>query len=165
MYIGFGSEGDFSLSWYDGSSFFASFFTGLGLASCDFLEGVSGELLVSHDLRCSVISRGDGGRQNFNTGEEDNSSAKDRFQGRQAGRAAMSGIDKSLNMGKVASLFRSFGVISKNNTLRHGRPVRLAHLAHITSIANQDATSICRRVLILGHTTSLPNSITQTQGG
>ena len=34
------------------------------------------------------------------------------------------------------------GYISKNNTLRHGRPVCLAHLAHITSIANQDATSI-----------------------
>ena len=32
--------------------------------------------------------------------------------------------------------------ISKKNTLRQGRPMRLAHLAHITSIANQDATSI-----------------------
>ena len=32
--------------------------------------------------------------------------------------------------------------ISKNNTLRQGRPMRLAHLAQITSIANQDATSI-----------------------
>ena len=46
MYIGFGSEGDFSLSWYDGGSFFASLFAGLGLASSGFLEGVSGELLV-----------------------------------------------------------------------------------------------------------------------
>ena len=41
---------------------------------------------------------------------------------------------------KYQSLVGSF--ISKNNTLRQGRPMRLAHLAHITSIANQDATSI-----------------------
>ena len=37
--------------------------------------------------------------------------------------------------------------ISKNNTLRQGRPMRLAHLAHITSIANR------RCVLILRHLT------------
>ena len=37
---------------------------------------------------------------------------------------------------------QSMTTISKNNTLRQGRPMRLAHLAHITSIANQDATSI-----------------------
>ena len=30
--------------------------------------------------------------------------------------------------------------ISKNNTWRQVRPERLVHLAHITSIANQDAT-------------------------
>jgi len=33
-------------------------------------------------------------------------------------------------------------LISKNNTLRQGRPMPLAHLAHIKSIANQDASSI-----------------------
>ena len=33
------------------------------------------------------------------------------------------------------------GNISKNNTRRLVRPVRLAHLAHITSIKNQDATT------------------------
>ena len=32
--------------------------------------------------------------------------------------------------------------LSKNETLRQGRPMRLAHLAYITSIANQDATAI-----------------------
>ena len=32
--------------------------------------------------------------------------------------------------------------ISKNNTWRQVHPERLAHLAHRTSIANQDATSI-----------------------
>ena len=62
VYIGFGSEGDFSLSWGDGGSFFASLFTSLSLASSGFLEGVSGKLLVLHNLRSYVISRGDGGR-------------------------------------------------------------------------------------------------------
>ena len=51
VYIAFGSEGDFSLPWADGRSFFASLFPSLGLASSGFLEGVSGELLVLHDLR------------------------------------------------------------------------------------------------------------------
>ena len=32
--------------------------------------------------------------------------------------------------------------ISRNNTLRQGRPMCLTHLVHITSIANQDARSI-----------------------
>ena len=62
VYIGFGSEGDFSLSWGDGRSFLASVFTSLGLASSVFLVGVSGELLVLHNLSSYVISRGDGGR-------------------------------------------------------------------------------------------------------
>ena len=39
------------------------------------------------------------------------------------------------------------GHIRKNNTLRQGRPMRLAHLAHITSIANR------RCFLILRHLT------------
>ena len=81
VYMGFGSEGDFSLSWYDGGSFFASLFTGLGLTSSGFLEGISGELLVLHNLKSYVISRGDGGRKNFNTWEKVDGSAKDTFEG------------------------------------------------------------------------------------
>ena len=76
VYIGFGSEGNFNSSWYDGGSFFVSLFTGLGLVSSGFLEGISGELLVLHNLRSYVISRGDGGRQEFNTGEKVDCSAK-----------------------------------------------------------------------------------------
>ena len=70
MYIGLGSESDFSLSWYGRGSFFASFFTVLGLASSSLLEGISGELLVFHNLRSYVISRADGGRHDFNTWKE-----------------------------------------------------------------------------------------------
>ena len=81
MYIGCGSEGDFSLSCYDGGFFFASLFTGLGLASFSFLEGISGELVVLHNLRGYVISRGDGGRQDLNTWKEVDCSAKARFEG------------------------------------------------------------------------------------
>ena len=112
VYIGFGSKGDFSLSWYDGGSFFASLFTGLGLASSCFLEGISGELLVLHNLRSYVriISRGDGGRKNFNTWKKVDGSAKDRFEGCQDGRVTRSGIDSCLNMRKVASPFGSFRV-------------------------------------------------------
>ena len=62
MYIGFGSEGDFCFSWDDRGSFFASLFASLSLAGSGFLEGVSGELLVLHNLRSYVIRRGDGGR-------------------------------------------------------------------------------------------------------
>ena len=62
MYIGFGCESDFSLSWGDGRSFFASLFTSVGLASSGFLEGVSGQLLVLHNLRSYVMRRGDGVR-------------------------------------------------------------------------------------------------------
>ena len=81
VYIGFGSEGDFSLSWYDGGFFFASLFAGLGLASSGFLQSISGELLVLHNLRSYVISRVDGGRKNFDTWKEVDGSAKDRFEG------------------------------------------------------------------------------------
>ena len=62
VYIWFESEGDFSLSWGDGRSFFASLFAGLSLPGSGFLEGVSCELLVLHNLRNYVISRGNGGR-------------------------------------------------------------------------------------------------------
>ena len=81
VYIWFGSERDFSRSWYDGGSFFASLFTGLGLASSGFLEAISGKLLVLHNLRSYLISRGDCGRKNFNTWKEVDGSAKDRFEG------------------------------------------------------------------------------------
>jgi len=40
--------------------------------------------------------------------------------------------------GGLAVPFAESGNISKNNILRQGRPMRLAHLAHITSIANQE---------------------------
>ena len=56
VYRWFGSEGDFSLSHGDGRFFFACLFTSPGLASSGFLEGVSGELLVFHNLGRYVIS-------------------------------------------------------------------------------------------------------------
>ena len=62
VYLEFRSESDFSLAWGDGRYIFASLFTSLGLRSSGFLEGVSGELLVFHNLRSYVISRGVGGR-------------------------------------------------------------------------------------------------------
>ena len=62
VYIEFGSESDFSRSWDNGGSFFASLFACLSLAGSGFLEGVSGELLVLHNLRSYVISSGDRGR-------------------------------------------------------------------------------------------------------
>ena len=68
VYIGFGSESDFSCSWDDEGSLFASLLARLSLAGSDFLEGVSGEPLVLHNLRSFVISRGDGSRKNFNAG-------------------------------------------------------------------------------------------------
>jgi len=67
VYIGFGSEGNFSFVSGNRWSFFASFLASSCLASSCFLEGGSGELLVSHDLRSYVISRGDRGREDFNT--------------------------------------------------------------------------------------------------
>ena len=50
--------------------------------------------------------------------------------------------------------YRSGLNISKNNTWHQVHSERLAHLTHQTSIANQDATSIWRCVLILRHLTS-----------
>jgi len=44
--------------------------------------------------------------------------------------------DPNLQSGDMVWLF-----ISKNNPWRLVRPLRLAHLAHITSTANQDATT------------------------
>ena len=81
MQIAFGPQGDFSLSWYARGSFFASLFTCLGLASSGFLQGISGELLVLHNLRSYVISRGKSSREDFNIWKEVDGSAEDRFEG------------------------------------------------------------------------------------
>ena len=56
VYIGFGSEGNFSLAWGDWGSFLASLLAGGNLAGSGFLESCSGALLVFHDLRSYVIS-------------------------------------------------------------------------------------------------------------
>ena len=82
VYIGFGSEGNFSFAWRDWGSFFASLLAGGSLAGSGFLEGCSGELLVFHDLRSYVISRGDGGRENFNTRKKVDNSSKGHLDGR-----------------------------------------------------------------------------------
>ena len=82
VYIGFGSEGNFSFAWGDWGSFFASLLTGGSLASSSLLEGCSGELLVLHDLRSYVISRRDGGREDFNTRKKVYNSSKGHFERR-----------------------------------------------------------------------------------
>jgi len=52
-------------------------------------------------------------------------------------------LDVEIMEGQIADLRTQLerATISKNNTRRLVRPVRLAHLAHITSIENQDATT------------------------
>jgi len=70
VYIGFGPEGNFSFAWGNRWSFFETFLASSCLASSCFLEGGSGELLVFQDLRSYVISRGDGGSEDFATREE-----------------------------------------------------------------------------------------------
>ena len=82
VYIGFGSEGNFSFAWGDWGSFFASLLASGSLASSSLLEGCSGDLLVFHDLRSYVISRGDGGREDFNTRKEVDNSSEGHFEGR-----------------------------------------------------------------------------------
>jgi len=79
VYIGFGSEGNFSIAWGNSWSFFTSFPGSSGLASLCFLEGGSGEPLAFHDLRSYVISRWDGGREDFDTREEVDNSSKGNF--------------------------------------------------------------------------------------
>ena len=76
MYIGFGSEGNFSFACGDWGSFFSFLLTGGSLVGSGHLEGCSGELLVLHELRSYVISRGDGGRENFNTRKKVDNSSK-----------------------------------------------------------------------------------------
>jgi len=70
VYIGFRSQGNFSFAWGNRWSFYLSFLASSFLASSCFLEARSGELLVLYDLRSYVISRGDGGREDFDTREE-----------------------------------------------------------------------------------------------
>ena len=82
VYIGFGSEGNFSLAWGDWGSFFASLLAGGSLESSSLMESYSGELLVLHNLRSYVISRGDGGREDFNTRTKVDNSSKGHFEGR-----------------------------------------------------------------------------------
>ena len=79
MYIGFGSEGNFSFAWGNGWSFFASFLASRCQASSCFLEGRCGELLVFDDLRSYVISRRDGGREDLDTREKVDNSFKGNF--------------------------------------------------------------------------------------
>jgi len=79
VYIGFGSEGNFSFAWGNSWSFFAFFLASSFLASSCFLEGSSGELLVFDDLRGSVISREDSRREDFDTREEVDNSSKGHF--------------------------------------------------------------------------------------
>ena len=50
--------------------------------------------------------------------------------------SVFTGTDRTGVVGSLASIFR---IISKNTSLRPGRPVRQTHQAHRTSIANQDA--------------------------
>jgi len=68
--IGFGSKGNFSFAWGNRWSFFASFLASSCLASSSLREGGSGQLLVFHHLRSYVISRGDGGMEDFDTREK-----------------------------------------------------------------------------------------------
>ena len=70
MSIGFGSEGNFSFAWGNEWSFLAAFLASSCLASSCFLEGGSGALLIFHDLRSYVISRGDRGREAIDAREE-----------------------------------------------------------------------------------------------
>ena len=76
VYIGFRSEGNFSFAWGDWGSFFASLLAGGSLVSSSLLKGCSGELLVLHDLRSYVISRGNGGREDLNTRRKIDNSSK-----------------------------------------------------------------------------------------
>ena len=80
VYIGFGSEGNISLAWGDWRSFFASLLAGGSLTSSSLLKGCSGELLVLHDMRSYIISRGDGGREDFNARKKVDNSSKGHFE-------------------------------------------------------------------------------------
>jgi len=76
--IEFQSEGNFSFARGNTWFLFASFLGSSCLASLCLLEASSGKLLAFPDLGSYVISRGDGGREDFNTrAEVDNSSKGD----------------------------------------------------------------------------------------
>ena len=82
VYIGFRSDGDFCFAWGDWGFFFPSLLTGGSLTGSSILEGSSGELLVLDDQRSNVFSRGDDGRENFNTREKVYNSSKGYFKAR-----------------------------------------------------------------------------------
>jgi len=69
VYIGFGSKANLSFACGNRRFFFAAFLASSCLMSSCFLECGSSELLVFHDLRNYVISRRDGGREDFDTRE------------------------------------------------------------------------------------------------
>ena len=81
VYIGLRPEGDFSFIWGNRGSFFASLLAGCSLAGSGLLKGCSGELLVLHYLGSYVISRGDGGREDFNTRKKVDNSSEGHFEG------------------------------------------------------------------------------------
>ena len=120
VYIGFGPEGDFSPSRGDRWAFFASLLTGTSLASSCLLEGGSGELLVLHNLRSYVISRGDGGRQDFDAREEVDDASKGNFKRGEFCAISWSGVDSCLDVRKVASPFGAFGVDEVAEALADG---------------------------------------------
>ena len=79
MFIGFGSQGNFSVVRGNGSSFFVSSLATCSLTRCCFLEGSSGELLIFHDLGSYVISRRDNCREDFDATEGVDNSSKGNF--------------------------------------------------------------------------------------
>ena len=82
MYIGFGSEGNFSFAWGDRGSYFDSLLAGGSLKSSSLLESCPSKLLVLHDLRSYVISGENGSREDFNTRKKVDNSSKGHFEGR-----------------------------------------------------------------------------------
>ena len=79
MYIRFQCESNLSFAWGNKWSFFAYFLANSGLVNWFFLEGSSGQLVVFDDLRSYGISRGDSGREDFDTREEISNLPKNNF--------------------------------------------------------------------------------------
>ena len=80
--IGFRSEGDSCFSGGDSGSFSASLLACGSLSTSGLLEGCSSELLVLHDLRSYVISRGNRDRESLNTRKKVDYSSKGNFKRR-----------------------------------------------------------------------------------
>ena len=74
--------GNFCFTWGDWGSLFASIRAGGSLVGSSLLQGCFSELLVFHYLGSYVISRGDGGRENFDTRKKVDDSSKGHFEGR-----------------------------------------------------------------------------------